>query len=177
MKKLIHTIIVLFASILISSCAKMEVVNFNKDNNTRTVKFTYDNGKTKIINQKLHLKSNNWFEAICYDKVFKLFKDCPNNKIDFTKVGKMQISQLENSKNKSSNNQQQSSNNQQQSSNNQQQSSDNQQQSSNNQQQSSNNQQQSSSGEEENEPDGPEPDMPDPLEPTETQGECVTEIC
>ena len=107
----------------------MEIVNFNKDKNTRTIKFTFENGKTKIVNQKLHLKSNNWFEAICYDKNFKLFKDCPDSKINFTKVVKMQILQLENSELKSSNNQEQS----------------------------SNNQEQSSRGEKENEPDIPDP--------------------
>ena len=78
------------------SCAKMEIVEINKDNKTRTVKFTNKNGKTKLVNQKLHLKSNTWFEAICYDEVVKQLKNCPDNKIDFSKVGKMLILQLEN---------------------------------------------------------------------------------
>jgi len=96
MKKLIHTIIVLSISILMFSCAKMEIVEINKDNKTRTVKFTNKNGKIKLVNQKLHLKSNTWFEAICYDEVVKQLKNCPDNKIDFSKVGKMLILQLEN---------------------------------------------------------------------------------
>jgi len=96
MKKLIHTIILLSISILMFSCVKMEIVEINKDNKTRTVKFTNKNGKTKLVNQKLHLKSNTWFEAICYDEVVKQLKNCPDNKIDFSKVGKMLILQLEN---------------------------------------------------------------------------------
>ena len=143
MKKIIHTIIVLFVSILISSCAKIEIVDFDKDKNTRTIKFTYENGKTKIVNQKFHLKSGNWFEVICHDKIFKILKDCPDNKIDFTKVGKMQIAELEINK-----------------------------------QQSSSNEEQSYSNEEENDS---EPDRPDPLNPSEQQGEkqgeCGSEFC
>ena len=96
MKKLIHTIIVLSISILMFSCAKMEIVEINKDNKTRTVKFTNKNGKIKLVNQKLHLKSNTWFEAICNDEAVKQLKNCPDNKIDFSKVGKMLILQLEN---------------------------------------------------------------------------------
>ena len=79
-----------------SSCAKMEIVEINKDEKTRTIKFTKKNGKIKLINQKLHLKSNTWFEAICNYEVVKQFKNCPENKIDFSKVGKMLILQLEN---------------------------------------------------------------------------------
>ena len=78
------------------SCAKMEIVEINKNNKTRTVKFTNKNGKIKLVNQKLHVKSNTWFEAICYDGVIKQLKNCPDNKIDFSKVGKMLILQLEN---------------------------------------------------------------------------------
>ena len=96
MKKLIHTIIVLSISILMFSCAKMEIVEINKDEKTRTVKFTKKNGKIKLVNQKLHLKSNTWFEAICNDEAVKQLKNCPDNKIDFSKVGKMLILQLEN---------------------------------------------------------------------------------
>ena len=103
MKKLIHTIIVLSISILMSSCAKMEIVEINKDKKTRTIKFTKKNGKIKLINQKLHVKSNTWFEAICYDEVIKQLKNCPDNKIDFSKVGKMLILQLENREEDSSN--------------------------------------------------------------------------
>jgi len=103
MKKLIHTIIVLSISILMSSCAKMEIVEINKDEKTRTIKFTKKNGKIKLINQKLHLKSNTWFEAICNDEAVKQLKNCPDNKIDFSKVGKMLILQLENREEDSSN--------------------------------------------------------------------------
>ena len=51
MKKLIHTILVLSISILISSCAKMEVLDFNKDNYTRSIKFTYQNDKSKLVSK------------------------------------------------------------------------------------------------------------------------------
>ena len=85
------------------SCAKVEIVEINKNNKTRTVKFTNKNGKIKLVNQKLHVKSNTWFEAICYDEVVKQLKNCPDNKIDFSKVGKMLILQLENREEDSSN--------------------------------------------------------------------------
>ena len=85
-----------------SSCAKMEIVEINKDEKTRTIKFTKKNGKIKLINQKLHLKSNTWFEAICNDEAVKQFKNCPENKIDFSKLGKMLILQLENREGNSS---------------------------------------------------------------------------
>ena len=85
-----------------SSCAKMEIVEINKDEKTRIVKFTKKNGKIKLINQKLHLKSNTWFEAICNDEAVKQFKNCPENKIDFSKLGKMLILQLENREGNSS---------------------------------------------------------------------------
>ena len=123
MKKLIHTIIVLSMSILMFSCAKMEIVEINKDEKTRTVKFTKKNGKIKLVNQKLHLKSNTWFEAICNDEAVKQLKNCPDNKIDFSKVGKMLILQLENrerdsskKKNKTSISEEQSSSSEEQSS-------------------------------------------------------------
>ena len=123
MKKLIHTIIVLSISILMFSCAKMEIVEINKDEKTRTVKFTKKNGKIKLVNQKLHLKSNTWFEAICNDEAVKQLKNCPDNKIDFSKVGKMLILQLENrerdsskKKNKTSISEEQSSSSEEQSS-------------------------------------------------------------
>ena len=130
MKKLIHTIIVLSISILMFSCAKMEIVEINKDEKTRTVKFTKKNGKIKLVNQKLHLKSNTWFEAICNDEAVKQLKNCPDNKIDFSKVGKMLILQLENrerdsskKKNKTSISEEQSSSSEEQSSSSQEQSS------------------------------------------------------
>ena len=157
MKKLIHTIIVLSVFIFISSCAKMEVVNFNKDKNTRIIKFTFENGKTKIVNQKLHLKSNNWFEADCFYEVLERFKDCPDNKIEFTKVGKMQIAQLENRDSEE-------------------QSSSSKEQSSSSQEQSSSSQEQSSSSEEQNN-SGPAAVGPGPSNPGEQQDECGSESC
>ena len=75
-----------------SSCAKMEIVEINKDEKTRTVKFTKKNGKIKLINQKLHLKSNTWFEAICNDEAVKQFKNCPENK---TYISEEQLSSSE----------------------------------------------------------------------------------
>jgi hypothetical protein len=101
MKNLIHTVIVLILSILISSCAKMQLVELNKDNNTRTIKFTYQNGKSKLVNQKFHSNSNSWVKAICTDKS-EQFKNCPYDKIDFTKEGKIQIAQLVNREEQSS---------------------------------------------------------------------------
>ena len=80
----------------------METINYNKTNNTRTVKFTFKNGKTKIVNQKFHTGIYNWFEAKCFDEKIIEFKNCPDNKIDFTKVGKMMIAQIENNENNSS---------------------------------------------------------------------------
>ena len=96
MKKLINTIFV-----LITSCAKIQVVDINNDNDTRTVKLIYDNGDTKIVNQKLDLNSGSWFEAECFDKTFLFFKDCPASKVVFTKLGKIKIAQSEHMANKS----------------------------------------------------------------------------
>ena len=93
---------VLCIALLLSSCAKMETIYFNKANNTRTVKFTLNNGKTKLVNQKFHIKSYNWFEAKCFDEKIIQFKNCPDNKIDFTKVGKIMIAEIENKENNSS---------------------------------------------------------------------------
>ena len=93
---------VLCLALLFSSCSKMETIDFNKANNTRTVKFTLNNGKTRLVNQKFHIKSYNWFEAKCLDEKIIEFKYCPGDKIDFTKVGKMMIAQIENKKNNSS---------------------------------------------------------------------------
>ena len=106
MKKLIHTIFVLSIFIFITSCAKVQIVDINNDNDTRTVKLIYDNGDTKIINQKLDLNSGSWLEVECFDKNFVLFKDCPANKVVFTKLGKMKIAQSEHVANKSSSNRQ-----------------------------------------------------------------------
>ena len=150
MKKFIHTIIVLSMSILMSSCAKIEVVDFNKNNSTRTIKFTYENGKTRLVNQKLHLKSNNWFEADCFDEGLERFIACPDNKIEFTKVGKMQIAQLENRENKE--------------------------QSSSSQEQSSSSQEQSSSSQEQNN-SGPAAVGPGLSNPGEQQDECGSKSC
>ena len=102
MNKLIQATFVLCITLLLSSCAKMETINFNKTNNTRTVKFTYKNGKTILVNQKFHTGTYNWFEAKCFDEKIIEFKNCPDNKIDFTKVGKMMIAQIENKENNSS---------------------------------------------------------------------------
>ena len=102
MNKLIQATIVLCITLLLSSCAKKETINFNKTNNARTVKFTFKNGKTKLVNQKFHTGTYNWFEAKCFDEKIIEFKNCPDNKIDFTKVGKMMIAQIENKKNNSS---------------------------------------------------------------------------
>ena len=102
MNKLIQATFVLCITLFLSSCAKMETINFNKTNNTRTVKFTFKNGKTKLVNQKFHTGTYNWFEAKCFDEKIIEFKNCPDNKIDFTKVGKMMIAQIENKENNSS---------------------------------------------------------------------------
>ena len=110
MKKLIHTIFVLSIFVFITSCAKVQIVNINNDNDTRTVKLIYDNGVTKIVNQKLDLNSGSWFEVECFDKNFVLFKDCPANKVVFTKLAKMKITQSEHMANKSSINRQVASN-------------------------------------------------------------------
>ena len=104
MKKLINTIFVLSIFVLITSCAKIQVVDINNDNDTRTVKLIYDNGDTKIVNQKLDLNSGSWFEAECFDKTFLFFKDCPVSKVVFTKLGKIKIAQSEHMANKSSSN-------------------------------------------------------------------------
>ena len=80
----------------------MNTINFNKTNNTRTVKFTFKNGKTKLVNQKFHTGTYNWFEAKCFDEKIIQFKNCPDNKIDFTKVGKIMIAEIENKENNSS---------------------------------------------------------------------------
>ena len=101
MKKLINTIFVLSIFVLITSCAKIQVVDINNDNDTRTVKLIYDNGDTKIVNQKLDLNSGSWFEAVCFDKTFLFFKDCPASKVVFTKLGKIKIAQSEHMANKS----------------------------------------------------------------------------
>ncbi|MDC1114565.1 hypothetical protein OAS60_00735 [Candidatus Pelagibacter sp.] len=101
MKNLIHTLIFLSLSVLISSCAKMQLVELNKDNNTRTIKFTYQNGKSKLVNQKFYSNSNIWIEAICTEKN-KKFNKCSSNKIDFTQMGKIQIAQLVNREEQSS---------------------------------------------------------------------------
>ena len=102
MNKLIQATFVLCITLFLSSCAKMETINFNKTTNTRTVKFTFKNGKTKLVNQKFHTGTYNWFEAKCLDEKIIEFKNCPDNKIDFTKVGKMMIAQIENKENNSS---------------------------------------------------------------------------
>ena len=132
MNKLIQATFVLCITLFLSSCAKIETINYNKTNNTRTVKFTFKNGKTKLVNQKFHTGTYNWFEAKCFDEKIIEFKNCPDNKIDFTKVGKMMIAQIENRENNSSvskkkvlndlnilsSNEEQSSNSEEQSSNN-----------------------------------------------------------
>ena len=110
MKKLIHTIFVLSIFVFITSCAKVQIVDINNDNDTRTVKLIYDNGDTKIVNQKLDLNSGSWFEVECFDKSFVIFKDCPANKVVFTKPSKMKIVQSEHRANKSSSNRQVASN-------------------------------------------------------------------
>ena len=139
MNKLIQATFVLCVTLFLSSCAKVETINFNKTNNTKTVKFTFKNGKTKLVNQKFHTGTYNWFEAKCFDEKIIEFKNCPDNKIDFTKVGKMMIAQIENRENNSSvskkkvlndlnilsSSEEQSSNSEEQSSNNEEQSSNN----------------------------------------------------
>ena len=86
MKKFINTIFVLSIFVLITSCAKIQVVDINNDNDTRTVKLIYDNGDTKIVNQKLDLNSGKLFEVECFDKTFLFFKDCQASKLFFTKI-------------------------------------------------------------------------------------------
>ena len=102
MNKLIQATFVLCIALLLSSCAKIETINYNKANNTRTVKFTLSNGKTKLVNQKFHIKSYNWFEVKCFDEKIIEFKNCPDDKIDFTEVGKIRIAEIENEENNSS---------------------------------------------------------------------------
>ena len=149
MNKLIQATFVLCIALLLSSCAKMETIYFNKANNTRTVKFTLNNGKTKLVNQKFHIKSYNWFEAECFDEIIIEFKNCPDDKIDFTKVGKTMIAQIENKESNSSGSKKNVlnfSNNL--STSNKEQSSSSEEQSSNSEEQSSNSEEQSSSSEE-----------------------------
>ena len=145
MNKLIQATFVLCITLFLSSCAKMETINFNKTNNTRTVKFTFKNGKTKLVNQKFHTGTYNWFKAKCFDEKIIKFKNCPDDKIDFTKVGKTMIAQIENKESNSSgskknvlsisnilsSNEEQSSNSEEQSSNSEEQSSSSEEQSSN----------------------------------------------
>ena len=150
MNKLIQATIVLCITLLLSSCAKMETINFNKTNNARTVKFTFKNGKTKLVNQKFHTGTYNWFEAKCFDEKIIEFKNCPDNKIDFTKVGKMMIAQIENKENNSSVSKKKFLHNLNILSSSEEQSSNSEEQSSNNEEQSSNNEEQSSNNEDEN---------------------------
>ena len=141
---------VLCIALLLSSCAKMETIYFNKANNTRTVKFTLNNGKTKLVNQKFHIKSYNWFEAECFDEIIIEFKNCPDDKIDFTKVGKTMIAQIENKESNSSVSKKKVLNNLNILSNSEEQSSNSEEQSSNSEEQSSNSEEQSFNNEDEN---------------------------
>ena len=150
MNKLIQATFVLCITLLLSSCAKMETINFNKTNNTRTVKFTYKNGKTKLVNQKFHTGTYNWFEAKCFDEKIIELKNCPDNKIDFTKVGKIMIAQIENKENNSSVSKKKFLHNLNILSSSEEQSSNIEEQSSNSEEQSSNSEEQSSNNEDEN---------------------------
>ena len=160
MKKIIHTIIVLSVSILISSCAQVQVVNIDKNNNTRTVKFTHDNGSIKFVNQKLSLKNNNWFEAECLEANFKKFQNCQVDKIIFTKKSIIKIANLKKKENDSSSYKKDSFSNQQDSS--------------SQQEQSSNQEEETSNDEEEDDNDNGEGNgfMPPP-----PPGECGQEVC
>ena len=93
MKKFKHIIIVSCLSCLLFACSKMQVIE--SDNISRTVKFIYNNGDIKIINQKFNYKYSTWISAECVAKNIDSFNKCPKDKIDYTKFGKMQIAHLE----------------------------------------------------------------------------------
>ena len=93
MKKFKHIIIVSCLSCLLFACSKMQVIE--SDNISRTVKFTYNNGDIKIINQKFNYKYSTWISAECVAKNINSFGKCPKDKIDYTKFGKMQIAHLQ----------------------------------------------------------------------------------
>ena len=129
----------------------MDVVE--EDNISRTVKFTYANGNIKIINQKLNLRYNTWISAECVSKEISSFEKCPNDKIDYTKVGKIHIASL-----KTSNNNSQSNNSEA---------------SSTSEDESSSNEEETSNNEEEE--NNTEPENPPPLPPMECEG--GPEVC
>ena len=156
MKILNHSIIILGLSFLLFSCTKMDVVE--GDNISRTVKFTYANGNIKIINQKLNLRYNTWISAECVSKEISSFEKCPNDKIDYTKVGKIHIASLKEGSLKTSNNNSQSNNSEV---------------SSTSEDESSSNEEETSNNEEEE--NYIEPENPPPLPPIECEG--GPEVC
>ena len=84
---------IIFILIAISSCVRMDVVDFNKDKKIRIINYSYQDAKTKLVNQKYHSKYNKWFEAECMD-LNLYFLDCPEDKLLFTKKGLTRINLL-----------------------------------------------------------------------------------
>tara|TARA_B100001093_G_scaffold128524_1_gene121018 strand:- start:96 stop:515 length:420 start_codon:yes stop_codon:yes gene_type:complete len=97
LKKLLLLILL---PLIITSCARYEVVDRNIDKETRTISISYkyfQKDKQKIINQKYNKKYNKWLEAKCGNG--GAFESCAPDEIVFTKKASMIINILKKSEN------------------------------------------------------------------------------
>ena len=110
LKKLLLLILL---PLIITSCARYEVVDSNIDKKTRTISISYkyfQKDKQKIVNQKFNKKYNKWFEAKCGNG--GAFESCAPDEIVFTKKASMMINFLNKSENNGNRNIDQSTGNQ-----------------------------------------------------------------
>ncbi len=91
--------------LILTSCARYEVVGSNFDKKTRSISITYkffQKDKQKIINQKFSEKHNKWFDAKCGNG--GAFENCATDEIVFTKKALVMIYWLNKSENNGSRN-------------------------------------------------------------------------
>ena len=98
MKLIKQFFFILIYILILTSCAKFEVKEVNKD--LRIISYTYEDGVIKFINQKFNSKQNTWLEAKCLNNKIKYyFLDCKKDNIIYTKTSLAIIKNLETNKN------------------------------------------------------------------------------
>ena len=95
-----NLLLLICISFIFTSCVRYEVIDRNKDKETRSISINYkfsQKNKQKIINQKFNKKFNIWLEAECGNG--DVFENCAKDEIVFTNKSLMKLNFLKKSEN------------------------------------------------------------------------------
>ena len=93
MKFINRIILIVSLSVILFSCAEMNVVNL--ENDKRIVTQVFKNGDVKTIYEKFYSSKGQWLEVECANKN-KTVDECKNNRIIKTKLANLRYSKLSN---------------------------------------------------------------------------------